>query len=66
MNNKLFYNENGNVYYVLYGGKGYRSLLCDINKDQFVICAMLEEQSWWAGTYFDSFEKAYKHWIEGV
>ncbi len=60
--NKLFRNENGNTYYILFGGKREKSFLCNINQEQYVICAILEENSWWQGQYFDSFEEAYKEW----
>ena len=59
---KLFCNENGNTYYILFGGKGRKSLLCNVNREQYVICAILEEKSWWQGSYFDNFEAAYKEW----
>lgn len=60
--NKLFYNSNGNTYYILFGGKGQKSFLCNIKRQQFVICAVLEENSWWHGNYFENFEEAYKSW----
>ena len=56
---------NGNSYYILFGGKGKRSFLCKINDNgcaQYVICAILEENSWWQGNYYESFEKAYEDW----
>lgn len=59
---KLFYNLNGNAYYVLFGGKGKKSFLCNVSSEQYVICAMLEENSWWQGQYFNKFEEAYKEW----
>lgn len=62
---KIFYNSNGNVYYILFGGKGKKSFLCKINDNdctQYVICAILEEHSWWQGSYFEDFEEAYKSW----
>lgn len=58
----LFYNNNGNVYYILFGGKGKRTFLCNVNCKQYVICSMLEENSWWQGQYFEDFEEAYKEW----
>lgn len=62
MPKKLFYNENGNTYYILFGEKGQKSFLCNIERQQFVICAILEEHSWWQGSYFENFEEAYKNW----
>lgn len=62
---KIFYNTNGNSYYILFGGKGQRSFLCKINDNscsQYVICAILEENSWWQGNYYESFEEAYEDW----
>ena len=62
---RIFYNMNGNSYYILFGGKGKRSFLCKITDNecaQYVICAILEENSWWQGTYYESFEKAYEDW----
>lgn len=62
MPKKFFYNENGNTYYILFGEKGQKSFLCNIERQQFVICAILEEHSWWQGSYFENFEEAYKSW----
>ena len=62
---KIFYNMNGNSYYILFGRKGKRSFLCKINDNgcaQYVICAILEENSWWQGNYYESFEEAYEDW----
>ena len=62
---RIFYNMNGNSYYILFGGKGKRSFLCKINDNgcaQYVICAILEENSWWQGNYYENFEKAYEDW----
>jgi len=59
---KIFYNINGNTYYILFGTKGERAFLCNVNLEQYVICAILEEDSWWQGQYFDNFEEAYKEW----
>lgn len=59
---RLFYNVNGNVYYILFGEKGTKAFLCNVNREQYVICAILEEHSWWQGQYFNSFEEAYKEW----
>lgn len=60
--NKIFYNINGQIYYVLFGGKGEKSLLCNVNEEQYVICQLLEENSWWQGSYFNKFEEAFKTW----
>lgn len=46
MPKKLFFNNNGSTYYILFGGKGKKSFLCNIERQQFVICAILEENSW--------------------
>lgn len=62
---KVFYNTNGNSYYILFGGKGKKSFLCNLNDNysaKYVICAILEENSWWQGNYFNDFEEAYAHW----
>lgn len=59
---RLFYNINGNVYYILLGEKGKRAFLCNIERQQYVICAVLEENSWWQGSYFENFEEAYESW----
>ena len=56
MPKKLFYNNNGNTYYILFGEKGKKSFLCNIERQQYVICAVLEENSWWQGSYFENFE----------
>ena len=37
---------------------------CDINKEEYVIVAMLEENSWYHGNYFFDFDKAYEYWRE--
>lgn len=58
----LFYNNNGNVYYILFGEKGKRAFLCNVNYKQYVICSILEENSWWQGQYFEDFEEAYEEW----
>lgn len=60
--NKLFYNMNGNTYFVLFGGKGNKSFLCNVESEQYVICQILEDNSWWQGNYFDTFEEAYEAW----
>lgn len=60
--NKIFKNENGNVYYILYGEKGQRAFLCNMNFDQYVICKVLEDNSWWHGTYFDKIDDAFEYW----
>ena len=62
---KIFYNINGNSYYVLFGGKGQKSFLCNLENNsnaKYVICAMLENNSWWHGNYFNDFEEAYESW----
>ena len=62
---RIFYNMNGNSYYILFGGKGKRSFLCKITDNecaQYVICTTLEENSWWQGIYYESFEEAYEDW----
>lgn len=59
---KLFYNANGNTYYVLFGSKREKAFLCNISHEQYVICQMLEDNSWWQGEYFNNFEEAYKKW----
>ena len=61
---KIFHNINGNSYYVLFGSKGKRAFLCNLNSEQYVICAMLEENSWWQGNYFQDFEEEYNYWKE--
>ncbi len=61
----IFYNENGNSYYILFGGKSKRSFLCNLKENinaKYVICAILEDSSWWQGNYFNDFEEAYQHW----
>lgn len=62
---KIFHNSNGNSYYILFGGKGKRSFLCNLNNNSsanYVICAILEENSWWQGSYYESFKEAYEDW----
>ncbi len=62
---KIFNNTNGNSYYILFGGIGKRSFLCKITNNecvQYVICAILEDNSWWQGNYYESFEEAYEYW----
>ena len=61
---KLFYNINGNTYYVLFGKKGEKAFLCNINCNQYVICQLLEENSWLHGNYYCDFEEAYDDWKE--
>lgn len=64
---KIFHNINGNSYYILFGTKGKRAFLCNLEKNnsaQYVICAILEENSWWQGSYFEDFEDAYNYWKE--
>lgn len=66
MPEKIFINENGSMYYILFGGRGKKSLLCKINNNnepqEYVICEMLEIRTWWQGTYFEKFEEAYNSW----
>lgn len=59
---KLFLNANGNSYAIVQGGKGKKSLLMNLNYEQYVVCAMLEENSWWQGNYFDNFDEAYRYY----
>lgn len=59
---KLFLNMNGNSYAIVQGGKGKKSLLMNLNHEQYVVCAMLEENSWWQGNYFDNFDEAYRYY----
>lgn len=59
---KLSYNDNGHTYYVLFGQKGETAFLCNVDIEQYVICAILEEHSWWQGQYFNNFEEAYEYW----
>ena len=59
---KLFLNMNGNSYAIVQGGKGKKSLLMNLNYEQYVVCAILEENSWWQGDYFDNFEEAYEYY----
>lgn len=66
MGNKLFYNENGEAYYILFGKQGERALLLNINKEQYVICRILEKISWWNGSYYIDFDSAYQDWKEEV
>lgn len=61
---KLFHNLNGSTYYILFGKIGEKAFLCNINKDEYVIVAMLEENSWYHGNYFFDFDKAYEYWRE--
>ena len=58
---KLFSNINGNSYAIIQGGKGKKSLLMNLYHEQYVVCAILEENSWWQGDYFDNFEEAYEY-----
>lgn len=59
---KLFSNINGNSYAIIQGGKGKKSLLMNLYREQYVVCAILEENSWWQGNYFDNFEEAYEYY----
>ena len=61
---KLFYNLNGNTYYILFGKRKERALLCNIDTEQYVICQILEENNWWHGEYFYNFDEAYKKYKE--
>lgn len=60
--NKLFYNMNGNTYYILFGEIGEKAFLCNVESEQYVICQILEPYSWWQGSYFSEFEEAYNVW----
>lgn len=59
---KLFYNINGNTYYILFGEIGKKAFLCNVEYEQYVICQILEKHSWWQGSYFNEFDKAYQAW----
>lgn len=59
---KMFCNENGNSYYLLCGSKGKPGLLLNMNCDQYVVCAMLEESNWFQGSYFCKFDDAYEYY----
>lgn len=59
---KLFINMNGNSYYLLFGSKGEPALLLNMNCNQYIVCAILEEASWWQGNYFEDFDKAYEYY----
>ena len=61
---KLFSNSNGRNYCVVKGGFGKRSLLVNMDIDEYVVCAILEENSWWQGHYFSDFDEAYKYYEE--
>ena len=61
---KLFYNINGNTYYILFGKKGKKAFLCNVDCEQYVICQVLEENSWHYGNYFFNFKEAYEAWEE--
>lgn len=62
--NKIFCNENGNSYFILFGGNGKTSFLCNLNEEEYVICALLQKTNWWQGDYFNNFEEAYNCWEE--
>ncbi len=62
MEEKIFHNVNGNTYYILFGRKGGSAFLCNLNANNYVICVILEENSWWHGCYFEDFETAYEYW----
>lgn len=36
--------------------------LREILQQILFICAILEENSWWQGNYYESFEEAYEDW----
>ena len=59
---KLFSNINGNSYAIIQGGKGKKSLLMNLYREQYVVCAILGENSWWQGNYFDNFDEAYEYY----
>ena len=61
---KLFYNNNGEIYYILFGKKGEKAFLCNTESEQYVICQLLEEHSWWHGSYYSNFKEAYSDWRE--
>lgn len=61
---KLFSNSNGRNYCVVKGGLGKRSLLVNMNIEEYVVCAVLEENSWLYGSYFNNFDEAYKYYKE--
>lgn len=61
---KLFYNANENMYFVLFGKEGEKAFLCNVNYEQYVICQLLEKNSWWHGNYYFNFEEAYETWKE--
>ena len=55
---RILKNENGKDYYILFGEKGSRALLCGINVNQYVVCCVLEKTSWFHGMYFENFDEA--------
>ena len=61
---RLFVNSNGRSYAIVKGGKGKRSLLINIYSNECVVCAILEDDSWWQGNYFEDFDEAYKFFKE--
>lgn len=64
--NNIFYNENGKQYYLLFGKKGKNALLLDLNEKLYIVCAILEEKSWWQGSYYNDFEEALKDYKERI
>ncbi len=62
---RIFYNLNGNTYYILFGEIGKAAFLCNFesnNGGQYVLCRLLDKNTWWHGEYFEDFEEAYKRW----
>lgn len=59
---KIFKNNNGNQYFILFGKQGEQAFLCSVDCKQYVICEQLNEESWYYGKYFYNFEDAYKFW----
>lgn len=58
---RLFLNMNGSEYAIVEGGEGKRTLLVNMHSNQCVVCAVLEKNSWWQGSYFEDFEEAYNY-----
>lgn len=59
---RLFINNNGECYHILFGQIGSPALLSNMNEKQYVICRILEENSWWHGEYFSDFDEAYEYY----
>ena len=59
--NRYFENDNGQEYVIVAGGKGKTSLLINLYSSQCVVCANLQETSWYQGNYFNDFDEAYKY-----